>query len=1066
MNPHKTIGIAGTLLLFAFSTAAQATNYVLENDFIRREISITNDHLRTVCIVNKITTNGIISPDALSPEFRLRLSEGTDQTDLDILLDASNFQVVGAEQTQEGDTAMLRVQAENTNHNLHVEIRYSLGAQDAVMRKSLVITSNRTTPQWVLEHIDLEILGIGDAVQPYTKDAITAYYNVNSQGNWSPNLGQPLYTSSSATFWGVEFPAARNEVMTNGQLRVGYSRGMPLEAGVAYTTHSAVVGVADDPEYVTDAFQDYISSIRIRPLRIQTQYNSWFDYGSSVDRENFSNSVAKIHQELVVTRGVRPLSRYVIDDGWQDVAADWSDKVWKVNGKFDADFAATRGVLPAGSELGLWLSPGCLFGAQGQVPKLRDLGFEALDNWMSMAGPAYMQALEDRMVELAGEGVGFFKLDGIFGHLYQRNFELHGASYGLPEMPQLGLEGLNSGSAALNDPHYDELKLYYLTAGTERLIQLFSAVSAVDPDTYIVISNGAYLSPWWLMHIDAVWMINAGDAAGGSSRTEELVYRDGIYHQIFMQENTQFPLHSLFNHEPKKTSSGESAKSFRDYLYMSLSRGTGFVESYIKSANLSASDWSVLAEGHIWVEDMLPAFAHARMHGGDPEADEVYGYTGWSAEGGYLSIHNPSNGSYSYTITLDRTLGLVPGEGNYYLSSPIPDNLFGLPVTAKYGDTLTIDLAAREIRLLHFDRTPRDWSEIRALQENVESLNFGKVIKPVGVTSTIAGDAGSSHLYLLDDNPGNPNAGLQHAEAPATLETGTFLSEAMQTYAYRAEDGHEESWTSPTGNGNPVFVFDLTGGDDTPLDSAILWQYGNNGGPGTDNSYNSTKNFEIIWHTEAQGNTFDFESETINFNSVMAQITGDNTTDNIAQVFPLGARVNVRYVALRIVSNYDGIRFGLGEVRFSAEDFSYPTWVATVLPGQTNPSIVAFDADPDYDGIPNGIEMWFGTSPVSPSPGLTLTGVSSAGDLSFTHPRSNYPLTGITTGYQWSTDLTNSWYASDETNSLGVTVNISSTVTDDQVAPAVDTLSVQAAIQNGSPPISKLFLRASASPDP
>ena len=45
------------------------------------------------------------------------------------------------------------------------------------------------------------------------------------------------------------------------------------------------------------------------------------------------------------------------------------------------------------------------------------------------------------MVELTRQGVGFFKLDGVFGHLNLRNFELHGGKYGLPEMPQLGLEG-------------------------------------------------------------------------------------------------------------------------------------------------------------------------------------------------------------------------------------------------------------------------------------------------------------------------------------------------------------------------------------------------------------------------------------------------------------------------------------------------------------------------------------------------------------------------------------------------------------------------------------------------
>ena len=562
-----------------------------------------------------------------------------------------------------------------------------------------------------LEQVEVEVMSLPDAWQPYTKDAITA----NAPGNWSPNLGQPLYTTNSGAFWGIEFPAARNRVQ-DGELTAGYPCGRTLQAGQSYTSYAAVVGVADDARFVQDAFQAYIDRIRCRPLRLQTQYNSWFDYGGGVTRDSFAKSVGKIHDELAA-RGVRPIQRYVIDDGWQDTGADWSDRVWKVNGKFDADFASSRkACADAGSRLGLWLSPGCLFGAHAQVGKLRAAGYEAMDDWMSMAGPKYMQRLEDRMVELVGQGVGFFKLDGVFGHLNLRNFELHGARYGLPEMPQLGLDGLKAGSRELNDPKFDELKLYYLSAGTERLMQLFDRLGAIDPRIYIVISNGAYLSPWWLMHVDAVWMINAGDAAGGSSRTDELVYRDGIYHTIFAKERTQYPLSSLFNHEPKKTSTGEPKDVFRKYLYLSLSRGTGFEELYLKPFALAPQDWDVLAEGLRWAEAVFPTFRRARMHGGDPAKREVYGYTGWTADQGYVSLHNPSGEEREYAFTLDRAFGLAPGAGPFHVSSPLDGSAAGLPEQVAAGDRIVVRLAPREIRILNFDRAPRDWSKLKELQ--------------------------------------------------------------------------------------------------------------------------------------------------------------------------------------------------------------------------------------------------------------------------------------------------------------------------------------------------------------
>jgi hypothetical protein len=670
--------------------------YVLENRFLGRIISTEGGTLRTVEIVNKLAVK--TAKPTSAPEFRLRLSQGTHKPNTAFSVTAADFKVVKSAAAKQS----LVFNLENAERQLRVEVRYELAPDDFYLRKYLTITS--ATPV-TLERIDVETFGLPDALQPYTVRQITA----DAPGKWSPGLGQPLYTARSGTFWGIEFPAADNQVK-DGLLSVGYLWGRELQPGQPYRTYAAVVGVADDPAFVTDAFLEYINRIRIRPLRLQVQYNSWFDYGRGVNKETFAGSVAKIHNALAVERGNKPLSMYVIDDGWQDAAADWSDKVWKVNGKFDPDFASSRQAVEAAqAKLGLWLSPGCLFGAAGQVRKLRAQGFEALDGWMSMAGPRYMQALEDRMVELTRQGVGFFKLDGLFGHLNVRNFELHGATYGLPEMPQLGLEGFTSGDTRLNDPKYDELKIYYLTAGTERLMRLFDRLAAVDPNIYLVISNGAYLSPWWLMHVDSVWMINAGDAGG-------LVYRDSVYYEIWRQQNCQFPMCSIFNHEPKKTSTGESKDAFRRYLYMHLSRGTGFVELYLKPFVLQPGDWDVISEGLFWAQEIFPTFTRARMHGGNPTKREVYGYTAWDKTQGYVSMHNPSAESQTYTVKLDRAFGLMPGSGPFYASSPLADSARGLPATCKFGDVLTCELQPREIRIVTFNTQPKDWTKLRQLQ--------------------------------------------------------------------------------------------------------------------------------------------------------------------------------------------------------------------------------------------------------------------------------------------------------------------------------------------------------------
>jgi len=689
-----------------------AKTYSIANDSVERVLSVADGTLRTRAVLNKLAKTRAVPLSC--NEFELRISRGTHTTGTDVVLTTEDFtfketrQYAPAGMTSAKGIAFVLA---NEKHQLIVEVHYELAKDDFYLRKHLIVTSARPV---TLERIDVESVAMADAKQPYTIKAIYA------RGKWSPGLGQPLYTTTSGTFWGLEFPAAYNFV-TDKTLRCGYLWGREIKARTPYRTYAAVLGVADDPKYNTDAFFAYIDRIRIRPLRLQTQYNTWFDTGRGVRKESFRSSTALIHKKLVTERGNEPLRAYVIDDGWQDTRKDWTAKAWQVNSKFDADFAySIKTVAAAKSRLGLWLSPGCLFGASRAVGQYRAKGFEALDNWMSLAGPKYMKLLEDRMVDLTGQGVAYFKLDGLFGHLNTRNFELHGEKYGIPYMPQLKLDGLKSGDSRLNDAKYDELKMYYLTAGTERLMRMFKKMAAVNPEVYIVISNGAYLSSWWLSYVDSVWMINAGDAAGGANRTGELVYRDGKYYEIWVKENTQFPMHAIFNHEPKKRRSGETKDVFRKYLYMNMSRGTGFIELYIKPAALKDYDWDVISEGLHWARAVFGTFKRSRMHGGNPKAGEVYGYTAWSESQGYVSIHNPGAAGRKYRFVLDRAFGLLPDSGPFNLSSPIAESTEGLAGTYKYGDAISLELKPREIRILNFDRKPRDWSVLKKLQTRTE----------------------------------------------------------------------------------------------------------------------------------------------------------------------------------------------------------------------------------------------------------------------------------------------------------------------------------------------------------
>ncbi|MEI6891180.1 MAG: hypothetical protein V5783_03320 [Pontiella sp.] len=696
--------------------AALSGSYTLENEFISRTIS-ADGSLNTVKIVNKL--GGKILLPTNDEEFRLRISKGTHTVGSDVTLTAKDFNVLSVRAYNHNDTDGLAVQLENVKYKLSVVVHYELAKGEFYARKFLEIASENTM---TLERIDVEVLRFPDAFQPYTLKQITAQslkkisaksgYVPERAGNitdFKPGLGQPLYTKLSATFWGIEFPAASNYVQED-ELNCGYLLGREIEPNETYVTYKAVVGVADDFDFIDDAFYDYINAIKIRPLRLQVQYNSWFDFSQNVNKENFGKSIKKVYQELVVERGAQPLNAYVIDDGWQDSfskTSDWSDKLWKINTKrFDPDFKSTHELVKSQKgTLGLWYSPGCFFGAKKMVKKLEKQGFESLGFSMSMSGPKYMDAFEKRTLELAELGISYFKFDGVFGHLYTRAFELDGR--GAPSMPQLDTAGFTNTDPRLNDSKYDELKTYYLVAGTERLIEIFTKVSKINPKVFLAITNGAYLSPWWLQHVDLVWLINAADGATGEGRSGELVYRDGVYHDIWQQENTKFPMHAIFNHEPKKVKTGESNEQFAEYLLMNLSRGTGFVEFYIKTENLAERDWDVIAEGLQWVYDAFPTFEKVKMHGGSPRKLEVYGYTAWNESRGYISFHNPSKEIREYTVVLDRKFGLGKENDRVFgISSPLPNANDFAGKTVTYGDEITITIAPGEVKILDFKIAP------------------------------------------------------------------------------------------------------------------------------------------------------------------------------------------------------------------------------------------------------------------------------------------------------------------------------------------------------------------------
>lgn len=139
----------------------------------------------------------------------------------------------------------------------------------------------------------------------------------------------------------------------------------------------------------------------------------------------------------------------------------------------------------------------------------------------------------------------------------------------------------------------------------------------------------------------------------------------------------------------------------------------------------------------------------------------------------------------------------------------------------------------------------------------------------------------------------------------------------------------------------------------------------------------------------------------------------------------------------------------------------YNNWVSGFFPNDIDPQFLAFDADPDNDGIPNGIEYLFNSAPNAPGSGISALTPAPNG-FTFTHPQSSDPLNDITFTYQWSSDLIN-WNQSGDIDTNGLSINFSTELIDESAAAGTDTIQVTAEIVAGVS--TELFVRILATPN-
>ena len=117
---------------------------------------------------------------------------------------------------------------------------------------------------------------------------------------------------------------------------------------------------------------------------------------------------------------------------------------------------------------------------------------------------------------------------------------------------------------------------------------------------------------------------------------------------------------------------------------------------------MSQQDWDILAEGLKWAQEVFPAIKRIKMLGGDPTLQQIYGYSGWNENQGYISLHNPSDKEKTFSIHLNRDIGIIKKFQNFSISSPLGHDQEISKRQWNYGDILTLKIPAKSIKLLTF----------------------------------------------------------------------------------------------------------------------------------------------------------------------------------------------------------------------------------------------------------------------------------------------------------------------------------------------------------------------------
>jgi hypothetical protein len=552
----------------------------------------------------------------------------------------------------------LRFQFEGPTPSLGLEVSYELGDRDFFARRSLSLTATHPLP---LREVDAWRLGIAGTCS--SQESGVPHY-MNDPG-WlytaeHKGFGVPVFLED--TFWGLEYPGGFNR-FTNDTLTLTHFPGRTITN--RFVSKSAVLGVAERGA-VPRRFREYVRTFQATPgnLGLFVNYNTWVTLMPPTEA-GCVQILDLFRKKLAEPYGVA-LDSFTLDDGWDD-----KNSLWKIRSSgFPNGFEPLRKALPAGTRLGLWISPSSGYDHSGWLGRN---GYKPNANprWMCQSDSTYARDMTKVTTDLVKDhDLAFLKLD--------------------------------TWAATCDAPGHEHLPGNFAKeASIDAFLDYLAAIRKVQPRIFLDPTCGVWLSPWFLQQADALW----GEVWDGIP--------PGVVPSLNDIEGACSSRDYLFRKRCEETPSfpPEAMEHLGIYEYMAadpnavmstLGRGCHLLTFYVDVRKFSDADWAFIAHALKWARANAQTLTgHTYFIPGDPLKREPYGYAHFAGQRGIVSLRNPFIQPRTASFTLDAATGV--SSGGTFVGRIVYPRHETLPHVLRYGDSVNVKLDGYETAILQFD---------------------------------------------------------------------------------------------------------------------------------------------------------------------------------------------------------------------------------------------------------------------------------------------------------------------------------------------------------------------------